>query len=197
MATAKNHNAPEVVARREKGKAIIAERGADIFKSLEFKSYREVAQDFGLVDAYQNAGTATSAVVQFYNKVVDDPQKYGVEVHTAKVVKDVVQSRSPHKKEVEVTNESIGDILIGTRNLAAKLLRKKLQMYEEDPKLLQNEKLVQLTTALAILFDKGQIIQGAATEHIAVMSNIPDHLDPDEALKTIMAMREKTLESKG
>lgn len=178
-------------------KLIEAEAGR-MFLHLEDKSNIEVAYLFGLDRYLKSEGSMRSGVTRAYNLVLDDPAHYDILPEKAAFIHGIVTSRILKKKDPETIREQeelakmdIGALMLSTRDIAAKLVRRKLDYLNEHPQALRDEKLKDLGWLLGVLFDKGQIIQGAATEHIAVMSNLPEHIDPDEALKAIMQMREQ------
>ena len=47
-----------------------------------------------------------------------------------------------------------------------------------------------LATTVGILFDKGQIIQGEATENVAVLAKIKSDMSPEEMMDAVLKMRE-------
>lgn len=179
------------------GELINAEAGR-MFLHLEDKKTGEVAYLFGLDRYYANEASMKSAVMRAYQLVLEDPMKYDITTEKAAFIQGIVQSRglklnNPEtvREEQEIAKMDIGSLMLSTRDVAAQLVRRKLDYLNKNPKALKEEKLKDLGWLLGVLFDKGQIIQGAATEHIAVMSNLSEHMDPDEALKAIMQMREE------
>ncbi len=181
------------------GAALIREMAGRMFLHLEDKSNIEVAYLFGLDRYFASESSMRSAVTRAYNLVLDNPANYDIPGEKAAFIQGLVTSRQILKKPEtvrdvkEIEELDITKATLGARNLTAKLLMDKLQWLDEHPKALQEESIVNLTKVFTALFDKGQIVQGAATEHIAVMSQIDSKMDPDEALKAIIQMREATM----
>jgi len=73
-------------------------------------------------------------------------------------------------------------------------MAKKLSMISNAE--LKKMSLKDFGTLFGILFDKGQIIQGQATEHIAHLSKVEDGLSPQELMETVIKQREHAVERK-
>jgi hypothetical protein len=179
------------------GAALIRGEASKMFLALEAKSHTEVAYEFGLDRYFTSEGSMRSAVTRAYNTVLENPSTYDILPEKAAYIQGIVTSRAIVKKPEtirkvkEIENMDIATIMLSTRDLAAGLVRRKLEYLDTHPQALKEEKLKDLGRLLGVLFDKGQIIAGQATEHVLMMSSIPDHLDPDEALAAIMKMREE------
>lgn len=181
------------------GAALLRGEAGNIFEQLETKGNIEVAYLFGLDRYFTSESSMRSAVTRAYNLVLDNPKGYAILPTRAAFIQGIVTSRQILKRpetvreKLEVEALDITKVTLNARNLTAKLLMDKLQWLDEHPRALQEESIVNLTKVFTSLFDKGQIVQGAATEHIAVLSQIDSKMDPDEALKAIMQMRENTI----
>ncbi len=178
--------------------ALLEDQAGRIFLELEDHVSIEVAYLFGLDRYMKSEGSMKSGITRAYNMVLDNPMKYDILPEKAAFIQGVVSQRILRKKDPETLREEqdlakmdITGVMLTTRDLAAKLVRQKLDYLNSHPKALKEEKLKDLSWVLGVLFDKGQILQGAATEHIAVMSNLPEHMNPDEALEAIRNMREE------
>jgi hypothetical protein len=181
-----------------KGSELIQGEAGRIFLQLENHNHLEVAYLFGLDRYFTSESSMRSAITRAYNLVLADPMKYDVAPEKAGFIQGLVSSRGIVKRNPESIREEnelkqmdITGMILSTRDLAAGLVRRKLDYLDKHPKALQEEKLKDLGWILGVLFDKGQIIRGEATEHIAVMSSLPEHMNPDEALKAILQMREE------
>ncbi len=174
-------------------KQLIDKHAGEMFEALGSRSYIEVAYLFGLDKYLKSEGSMKSAAVRAYNQVMDNPERYGIQPDTVDIVSKAVKDRSrkPSADVIDIEKTDISVLISQSRDKAIKLIQRKLAYLDEDPKALQAEKMRDLGWVFGVLFDKGQIMAGAATEHIALMSNIPDHLDPEEALKAIMKIREE------
>lgn len=174
------------------GKALIEARGSEIFLALKDQSAIDVAYMFGLNKYFTNDKSMRSAIMRVYNSVMDNPQVYGIDLEVVKSVEAALKGRRKNVPiQVDVDSMDVSSLLQFNRDLTGKLIRRKLQLLDQDPRALKDEKLKDLGWLYGVFFDKGQIMAGKATEHIALMSNIPDHMDPEEALKAIMKMREE------
>ena len=178
--------------------ALIEDQAGRIFLHLEEKSFAEVGYLFGLDRYLANEASMRSAIMRAYNLVFDNPMKYDISDEKAAFIHGKVSGRGIAKRKPETVREEqeiakldIATAITGSRDQAARLVRKKLDYLESNPKAFREMSLKELIGALHILFDKGQIVAGQATEHIAVMSNLDDKLDPEAALKAIMDMREE------
>lgn len=88
---------------------------------------------------------------------------------------------------------------IKLRDTMTRILERKLDIIEgSNDKELAKLDLVRLTTAFGTLVDKAQLLQGNATEHIALyarVNNIED-MTPDDAMKNLLKAREVAIEQK-
>ncbi len=185
------------------GNALIEAEAGRIFLNLESMSSLQVGYMFGLDRYYTSEGSIRTSVGRAVNLVLQNPEKYDITLDKAGYIQGIIHSRSIVKKSPETLREEqeikaidIGSAVVDARDRAAKLVRKKLEYYETNRKAFKELSLKELIGAFHILFDKGQIIQGAATEHVAIMSNIPEKMDPAEAMAAIMKMREMFQEQK-
>jgi hypothetical protein len=194
--------APTDIRSYPTGAALIRQEAGQIFLSLEGMSAIEVGYKFGLDRYFSTENSMRAAIHRAYSLVLDNPESYGIPLDKAGFIQGIVTSRAIVKmpetirESKEIEEMDITKVMLSGRNLAAKLVKTKLEWLDEHPRALQEESLVNLSKVLGILFDKGQIIQGAATEHIAVMSNLPNEMTSDEALKAIMAMRDQQINKK-
>jgi len=178
-------------------KLLEAEAGR-IFLHLEDKSYTEVAYMFGLDRYLANEASMRSGITRAYNLVLDNPSKYDIPSDKAAYIQGKVTGRGVGRKnpetlrqEKEMKEADIGALITGSRDLVTRLLNRYLEYLDKNPKALKEQKIRDLAWVVGVLFDKGQIVSGLATENIAVMSNLDAKLDPEEALKAILQMREE------
>jgi hypothetical protein len=176
------------------------DKGA-IFKALLDKTYLEVGHLFGVHAHYTSDSGVRVAVMKIYNEVKANPEKFGLKPDFAEAVTTAVENRkvAPHKA-IRKTESAVLDpedtkaVVIGGRNKAAMLLHKKMDMIDKSKDMLKRENLVSLAKVFGIFFDKAQIVQGQATEHIAVLAKgIPDGMTPTDALNALLTMREATV----
>lgn len=181
-----------------------------LFKMCGDKTLAEVGFEYGLDKNYKTVESMKTGVSRIYNQVKNNPEAYGLSIETVNDVVDKVEARyrSMTKKEGApvtlrearelIKPDDIKGLVLGGRNKAAKLLYEKLDRAEKSKKLLDGIKLGELATVMAILVDKGQIIQGQSTENIAILSkNVDSKLTADEALEMVLRTREVNQEEKG
>lgn len=179
-----------------------------LFKMCGDKTLAEVGFEYGLDKHYKTVEAMKVRVSTYYKKVKNDPEKYGISQELVDEVVSKVEQRfqsmtkskesQPTLKEArELINPSdIKGLVLGGRNKAAKLLYEKLDRMGNSKKLLDGVKLGELATVMAILVDKGQILQGQSTENIAILSKNIGMLSPEEALAHVLKTREANLVEK-
>jgi hypothetical protein len=196
---AKSLTVEHPVPAYESGAALLKAEAGRMFVELDKLSFIEVAYKFGLDRYFSTEGSMRSAVMRSVNLVLDNPSSYDVSKEKAEAIHMIIQARNVNKAtkpetiraQKELAEQDITKMITGSRDLVTRLLRKKLEYLDRNPKALKEEKIRDIAWVVGVLFDKGQIVSGQATEHIAVLSSINDKLNPDEALKAIMEMREQ------
>lgn len=178
------------------------EKKGIIFRALAEKPLYEVGVQFELDKHYANAVAVKNKVYRIYQEVLKSPEKYYVSPEVCDVVRGIVASRHTSiagKPQVtlretieakEAEDNDVTALVLSGRTKAFKLLHKKLDSVGRNKKALETVSLPQLATVAAILFDKGQIAQGMATENVAVMAKIDSNLTPEEALASVLRFRE-------
>ena len=166
-----------------------------LFKALANKSLYEVGVDFGFEKHYSNPKSIKAKVYQIYSQIKSEPEKFTIQKETVDLVVNAVSSRSiapvkDNPKITELEDNDIKTLSLSNRDLTATILRKKLIKLDKSKKALDNISLPQLATTFGILFDKAQIIQGQATEHIIQLSKIDADLSPEKAMEMVLKMRE-------
>lgn len=178
------------------------EAGA-MYLALEDKSALEVGYLFGLDRFYSKNNSIRSCVSKAINLVLDNPKRYALSPEQVGFIQGKLAARNKNqisdetlREQEEARSLDITKQITETRDLAAKLVRKKLEYLESHPKALKEEKLKDLAWVTGILFDKGQIASGNATEHIAVLSKIDSNLSPQETMNAIINLREQIVADK-
>lgn len=167
----------------------------EIFKALASKPLYEVGLDFGLNEYYKKPASVKNAVYRIYKEVKMQPEKFNISSETVEVITGVVGNRIVASKE-PVHPDSPEDfdfttITTKTRDKALGILGKKLDRINASRSKIDKVSVGELAKVFGILFDKGQIIQGQATENIAMLSvHIKDDLSPDDAIGMVLKMRE-------
>lgn len=179
------------------------EQEVAIFRSLAFKSALETGLEFGFDKHYKDNKAVRNAVTVLYQKVRKEPAKYGVGTDVVQLVCDAMAHRSITKatREVSAAEKEIdsGDIktmLIGVRDKTLRLIDRKLTRAGKSNKRLDAISFRDLGTIAGIAFDKAQIIQGQATEHVALMGKIEGNIDPEKAIDLVLRMRELNISKK-
>lgn len=176
------------------------------YKLMITHSFAEAAAEIGLDQSYAPS-SLRSVGYQIYKAL--DPEELGFAKDTVELVQNAVNERKiNHGKrtvlekpdEPEPTElidyKDTKAVAMGGRNKAAMLLHKKMDMINKSKKALEKENIATLAKVYGIMFDKAQIVQGQATENIAVMAKIDDGLSADETLDMILNMREQEVAEK-
>lgn len=169
-------------------------------ENLVTMNFAEAGASVGLDRKYKSTSSLRGASHTLYKKlekegVVSDEMK--------KMIRRAVDARRVTPNKVEVMDDSAllnpddtKGLTIGGKNKALMLIHKKLDRLNKSNKMLDATPLSQLTTAFGTIFDKAQILQGEATENVAVMAKISNDLTPEQALQALMKMREIHQEEK-
>lgn len=176
-----------------------------LFKALATKPLYEVGVDFGLDKHYKTVGGLRSFVYKVYNEVRSNPEAYGVHPETVTTISTIVSSRTATRKGESVLKEkedgkdfgSFKDLVLIGRKKAYELLNAKMERIGSSKKKLDEVSVSSLAQVFGIVFDKAQMIQGEATENIAMIARISDKISPDEAIQAILRTREANIEDKG
>lgn len=179
---------------------ITDEQKAGMFRLLATKTFYDVGVEFGFDKHYKTPTAVKGAVYRAYQEVKASPEKFSVHPDTASLVVAAVSNRSiaiPTKKTIAEQNEDtrgIEELLLSNRDLANRLVHKKLVALDASKKALRNESVVSLGKIFGILFDKSQIIRGQATEHVSHLSKIDvSGLTPEATINLVLAMRESQM----
>lgn len=174
------------------------DKKAAIFRKLASGTLYEVGMEFELDKHYKDATSIRNKVYNIYREVSEEPGKFFVHPDTAALVEAAVSSRkiatrsstTLAEKQEAIKDADIKGLTLASRDKAGKLIHAKLDYIEKHPKALMNESLVNLGKIFGILFDKSQIIQGQATENVAVMSKLDTNMTPEEAIQAVLRSRE-------
>jgi hypothetical protein len=182
------------------------EKKGAVFKALANKPLLDVGFEFGVDKHFSDRMAIRQAVHRIYKEVLVEPGKYGVSDEVVDFVKSSMATRKAITTRKETENELVGldgidkgdikGLVTKGRDKAAVLLHKKMDMISKSKKRLDKESIVNLAKVLGILFDKSQIVQGEATEHIAVLAKVDDKLTPQEQMDMLVKLREKTVADK-
>lgn len=185
------------------------EKKGIMFRMLAEKTLLETGIAFGLDKHYPKAAGVKARMSRIYQEVRKDPDRYLVSQDIVDMVSRIVSGRKQagignlihadhatlaEKREVqEAKADDITELVLTGRKKAFNLLHKKLDQVGRNKKTLGEVSLAQLTTTAAILFDKGQIVQGQATENVAVLAKIDSNMSPEDALAAVLRFRDKNI----
>lgn len=168
-----------------------------VFKMLAEKTLYETGLEFQFDKKYKDSRAVKNAVYKIYQKVLVDPQKYAVLPETVDKVKLVISERAIVKPQTtlrekmdENTNLDFKDLVLSGRKKAYSLLNLKMDSLLSKRKNLDEVSITALAQTFGILFDKGQIIQGEATENVALIAKIDTNMSPEDALASVLKIRE-------
>jgi hypothetical protein len=169
-----------------------------LFKMLASKSIYETGVEFGLDKHYKDSTAVKNAVYRIYRQVCTDPGKFSITPETVQLVSDIVSNRSVvtktettlREKKDELANADFKTILLNGRQSAYRLLQSKMERIGSSKKRLDEVNVSSLAQVFGILFDKAQIIQGEATENVAVLAKVDKDMNPDDAIAMVLKSRE-------
>ncbi len=166
------------------------EKELEIFKQLATVSTYKVGIAFGFDKVYKD-----------FNKVRNNPEKYGVSQEVIELVQQGMATRKANVVGETPTmaekSDMVGDIkalVTGIRDKTFKLIDKKLDRVSNSKKRLDAISFKDLGIIAGISFDKSQILRGEATENIAVMAQIDGNISAAEALALALKMRETSID---
>mgnify|MGYP006921290687 CR=1 FL=1 len=177
------------------------EKKCDIFRMLGSKSIVETGLEFGFDKHYKDTTAVKNAVYKIYRQISQEPEKYPISPDVVEFVKGIMQTRSVSvrkptdtptlaEKNEGLLNQDFKDILVQGRKKAFSLLNSKLDRIGSSKKRLDEVNISSLAQVFGILFDKAQIIQGEATENIAVLAKVDKDMSPEDALQAVLRSRE-------
>jgi hypothetical protein len=135
-------------------------------------------------------------------RVCLDPAKYGISEDLAKQTLTIISGRNSLAVNVKERHDIISKVtvkekkgievlVLENRHKAWILLGLKIDEALKDKGKRNRVSLGEIAKVAGIVFDKGQLIDGKATEHVAVMSALDKrHINPQEAMNAVMKMRE-------
>jgi hypothetical protein len=177
------------------------EKKAAIATMLLKKSAYDVGIEFELDKYYKNSATMISTVSKIYNQVKNDPEKFAVSSDLMVQVELAVKART-YKIEGqgerrtlrqiadEKKNKPIAEIALDNRSKASALLNIKLDDLLYNKKARAKVSIGEMAKVYGITFDKGQIVEGKATDHVAMMAKVEGNMSPSEAIDIVLKMRE-------
>lgn len=126
------------------------------------------------------------------------PEELKKAKHNEKMRRYMARKRGNEPKETyskqelrKIGTEQMIGLATDTRNLAVQTLNNKLLDLNKNPEQMEKVSIKELATVFGILFDKSQLMQGLATENIAIQAKIDVNMSSDKALEELNKMRER------
>jgi len=172
-----------------------------LFKQLATKTSYEAGLEFGLDKYYKNAQTVSATVVRIYNEVKNNPDKFAVSPDTVELVVNAVTARtalvrkgesktSLREKIDEEKGKTIDELALSNRAKAWMLLSLRLDDALSSKKKREKISLGEIAKVAGITFDKGQLVEGKATDHVSLLGKVDTELNPEQAINLVLKMRE-------
>lgn len=169
----------------------------EVFKSLLTLPMHEAGLKFGFDKFYDGEVKIRNAVYYVYQKVKKNPAKYDVPQDVAEAVfKTVVlrSNRSGNFREIlekeDTEKLSIKQLITGIRNKTFAIIDSKLNRLSKSKSKIDEISFKELGIIAGIAFDKAQILNGEATEHIALIAKIDPSITPEQAFEALLKTRE-------
>ena len=175
---------------------------AAIFKMMAEKPAYQVGLAFELDKHYKNAATVASAVIRIFHEVKHNPEKFMIPLDTVDVIAHAVASRSigTRSKENRISlreqmdiekNKPLEEIVKQNSQKSAVLLSLRIDDALQSKKARQKIGIGELAKVYGITFDKRALVEGRATEHVAVLGKLAtEAMTPAEAIEVVLKMRE-------
>ncbi len=174
-----------------------------IYKDLATLSRYEVAKKYGLEKYYKKKSGMVSYIDRIYKEVSNNAEKFAIGSDLIEMVEDGFKNRAtlvsgvtnkPYKIDKTPYEEmDLKELVEGASNKLLTALNLKLDLVLTKKKALDSVQISALSLAAAQMFDKRRIIQGEATEHIALKAKIDRDMTPQEKLELVMKIREQTI----
>ena len=175
---------------------------AKMFRDLVKVSFYQTGVMAGFDRYYRNKSSLINAVRRIYNEVKGTPKKFGITDEIVKMVDEALEQRLKNRSsnmavtvaepETELAELTSKELVVGAKRKAWVALHKKLDRVLKYKKDLRTTPLAVLGNIAGITFDKGQIIAGEATEHIALKAKISEKLTPEDKMELLLKLREQS-----
>ncbi len=165
-------------------------------------THREIVRALDREKNYANMSAAVADISRRVNRVAKNPARYGVSSDKAEMTKSIVVNRNSltlnaRNKEENIRNvtkkekKTIDQLVMEGRHKSWMVLNLKLDEAMRDPNKRSKVALGEIAKVAGITFDKGQLIDGKATEHVAVMSKFDNKdISREDAMNAVLKMRE-------
>lgn len=169
-----------------------------VFKALATKSQFLVGKDFDFNKYYESKSGIINQVNKIYQEVKEAPEKFAISQEVLDMVEKAMQARKsthtdPHLIKVDPGKVNERDLVVGAKQKVWVLLNQKLDYLAKNKQAFRNESIMSIAKVAGIVFDKAQITNGEATEHISLKAKINENITPGEALEALLKTREGML----
>ncbi len=187
------------------GMDLLRSEATAIFLCLADKTPTQVGYEFGLDRFYSTDASIRASVHKAFQMVLQDPESYDIPMAKAAEIQAIVSARALQitkdhaltvREKKELSNAEIPELVTEARDTAYRLINAKLDIIESSKTELKNAKLSDLVKAGDILFNKGQIVRGEATQNIAILSKVDKNMSAEDALTAIVQMQEMVAQEK-
>lgn len=171
-----------------------------VFKSLANKSQHATGLEFGFDKHYKSNTAIVNAVNKVYRQVKENPERYAVSPELVDMVESGMQTRRTLGNAANETglatvaeqayeNLDTKSLVISAKKKSWIILNKMLDKTLKSRKALNKESMMAIAKIAGITFDKGQIVQGEATEHIALRAKIDPTMSVEEMLQQMIHVK--------
>lgn len=170
----------------------------------------------GMADRHTRLDSARRAFIKICGDVVRDPSKHGIDNRTAVLIANKInleiapdyhldvakmnlQLNGIKEEKVIAAKEKQDDIsntVLNVRDMTWSILDKKLSRLMMNDAAIDKLNLGTLGFFAGIMFDKGRLVQGKATQHIALQAKIAKDLTAEQALELALKQQEIIVENK-
>lgn len=160
------------------------------------KSIYAVGVEYGMDKVYSSKSKVTNAVYSIYAEVKEDPERFTITQDMLNMVEAGMQARRSHKAGSaaedgpSVAEQDHSNLVITARKKSWKLLVEKLDYLIKNKAAFRKESVVSLAKVAGIVFDKGQLIEGKATDQVAILAKIDENMSTEDAVKELLKLRD-------
>lgn len=176
------------------------EKKGAIFRMLASKPMYQTALEFEFDKHYKDSRAVRNAVYKIYQDVKKEPDKYFVSQDVVDLVVQAIQERgktvpagtqSLREKSDAIQTQDIKEVVQTGRKKAYILLNSKMDRIASSKKRLDETSITALAQVFGIIFDKAQILNGEATENVAIHAKLDKDMKPEDAIAMVLQMREQ------
>lgn len=172
-----------------------------IFESLATRSMHETGLYLGLGPKYKNSSSMIAGISRAFGRVMANPEHFGIPVEVAHQTDKIIKSRNSIASKSlntlklesnlkELDGKSFEELVMNNRVKAWTLLQLKMNDILSSKQKREKVSVGELAKVAGITFDKGQLVEGKATDHVALMAKVDTETTPEAAMQQILKMRE-------